>query len=975
MKNRFSQKSLSFMLACILMVTSSVALFSGCSSSDKYMALEEWLNLINQKFGFSYLLENESYETAVSIDDIYYNDVQLAYAYDVLPSDYSVNSTDSRITNELCALTLAGAIYTSNENEIDIADIAKASYPNEIITIVNEGIMPLNKKGGFDPKKKTEYENAVEYLENAYNSWANRHYDTVVDFNVQENVIDLNGISTYTPYEETRTIINESIKDDSGNYLSETKTVTDYKKDENHISDSQKWLDDNHYSYDKDSGTITLDNISDKNISEGSILALPATIDSVGGTYLKVEAIEDDNGKYKLSVVPAEIEDILGEDFHVSEGAELNLNNAVIRGPDGEILSEGIFAEDNASSTATSMSYGNAVGFSAIKGNITLPIDLTNGFEANITFEGSDLSIGLKKSLYKSSEDKNFSAKKQSSNASISYTAKFSGLTVEADHKGISYAKLALHYKMTHKISFNADASKYQTNLSAEEIADELKKADEASEKTTTFKICSFDVPIKLGDIRITVYGKITAEGSIVVSLECSDCSMGLEARKGHIIKIIDMGTLSSKSITGSAKIEMGPALNIAYCFFNENVIDFEFWAALGLTASAKLTGTRADTSEEGDSHSLHCELSDSTTEIPKKMEYCMMSEVGKNLTTKEFCNYIAPDEAPDPDIDYLFCADLTAYWKIEFSAITSNCRFSKDFKGRIHANFPTYKLTVGGAEVPEWRIIRLHGESCSEKPFDFGKNKCTLADPKSENVEYGDSLDILPNNDIILTPGETAEITITTLPQTKQKYYLLEDLRVSSEDSGIASAKLSYIKEKFITKIFSDLSNIFSKSTIGGKQLKDLTPKIIITAADKIGKTRITLKTKDNKYSIPINVIVMPKDTDENAYMTITLSSFAAPVKIGATQKVDVVNIPEGKTINDVYWESDDTSIATVDPFTGEITGISEGFCTVKAYIIGYEKNAMEISVSVSPDYTANGTNLTRIQELTEDAIIVKKA
>lgn len=962
MKKSILQKGLSFAMVCIFMLTSASVLFSGCSSKSKYMQSGEWLYLINQKFGFSYLLDGESYETAVSPNDSYYDDVQLAYAYGVLPSEYAITKTDKSITNEFCALTLAGAIYTPNEKEINIADIGKSAYADKIITVTNEGIMPLNDKGEFKPTKKTLYEDAVEYLDKAYNSWAHHHYDTVVDFKVRDNVVDLNGISTYTPYEETRTVINENIMDDSGNYASETRTVTDYKTDEKHEADSRKWLEDNHFQYDKDSGTVTLDNISDKNITDGSILALPGTVDSVSGTYLKVTSVEQENGRYKLSVVPAETEEVFGDDFHIAQGTELDLGQAVVHGPDGELLSAGKFAEET--STATSMSYGNAVGYSQIEGSVTIPIDLSNGYKAEVTMNGSDLTISLKKSLYKSSEDKPSKVKKyvaemaqnkESSEASISYTKKFSGLTAETDHKGLSYAKLVLNYTMTDTLSFNATSKKYIANdISGKELVDELMRSPETSEKVSTFKICDFSVPIKVGEILFTVYGKISAEGSLVISIVHSGCSIGLEARKGHINMIKDKGELSSKSFTGSAKLEIGPALNIAYCLIgNSKVIDLDFWLALGITTSAKLTETHVNTEDEGSTHDVHYEIPRSeSTELPSELENYLMSDTGANMAGDIGQAFLEPDEDPDADIDYLFCNDITVYLKIEFSAITSDCWMSKIFRSKS----PAYTVTLGGPDVPQWRIVKFHGESCSEKPFNIEISKCSLSDPKSEGVEYGDDLDILPNDEIILKQGESAEVRITMLPETKTKYYLLDDLMVTSEDAGIASARLSYVKSKFTFKLFSDISNLFSK-IINNKKTNDTSPKIIITAGDKTGKTMVTLKTEDKLYKSSLKVIVLPKDVDENDYMSLSLSSFAAPVQVGASTKVDVVDIPEGKTENDIYWESDDTSIAEVDPFTGEITGISEGYCTVKAYIIGYEKSAVEIAVSVSPAYAASGT------------------
>lgn len=951
MKKSILQKGLSFAMVCIFMLTSASVLFSGCSSKSKYMQMGEWLYLINQKFGFSYLLDGESYETSVSPDDIYYNDVQLAYAYGVLPSEYAIAKTDKSITNEFCALTLAGAIYTPNDNETYIADIDRSMYADKIITVTNEGIMPLNDKNEFKPTKKTLYEDAVEYLDKAYNSWAHHHYDTVVDFKVRDNVVDLNGISTYTPYEETRTVINKNIMDDSGNYASETRTVTDYKTDAKYEQESRKWLEDNHFQYDKDSGTVTLDNISDKNITDGSILALPGTVDSVSGTYLKVTSVEQENNRYKLSVVPAELEEVLGDEFRIAQGAELDLGQAVVYGPDGELLSAGKFAEET--STATSMSYGNAVGYSQIKGNVTIPIKLGNGFEANVALLGSDLTVSLKKSLYSSTNDKNNNALNEVSAASLSYSKTFSGLTAETDYKAFSYAKFALNYTMTDTFSFNASSYKHSLKDTGQELIDKLMSSPETAEALATFKICDIKVPIKIGEVVMTVYGKLSIDGSIVISLVYSDCSIGLEARRGHVNIINDKGVLSSKSINGSATLEAGPVLNIAYRFLTTSIIDMECWVALGLKTSAKLTKTYTDTEGE-ESHNVHYEIPSQSVELPLNASG-YLSDTAMSVP-KELVQ-IFSDPAEDDDTDCLFCADLNVYGKIVFSAISSNCKLSKNNKSWPHGNFPTYSVTLGGPDVPEWNILRYHGESCSGKTFDFEKSKCSLSDPKSEGVEYGDGLDILPNDTITLKQGESAEVRITMLPETKKKYYLLDDLKVTAEDSSIAIPRLSYKKDKHLFKLFGDISNLFSTFKKNNKQLTDTSPKVIITAADKAGSTTVTLSTYDNKYKIQLNVIVLPKDVDENDYMSLSLSSFAAPVQVGASTKVDVVNIPEGKTENDIYWECDDTSVAEVDPFTGEITGISEGYCTVKAYIIGYEKSAMEIAVSVSPAYAASGT------------------
>ena len=89
------KRGMSFLLACTFMLTLGASLFTGCSSLNEYMQNGEWLYLINEKFGFSYL-DEKAYETSVDVENEYYNDVQIAYGYGVLPEEMTDIKTTRR---------------------------------------------------------------------------------------------------------------------------------------------------------------------------------------------------------------------------------------------------------------------------------------------------------------------------------------------------------------------------------------------------------------------------------------------------------------------------------------------------------------------------------------------------------------------------------------------------------------------------------------------------------------------------------------------------------------------------------------------------------------------------------------------------------------------------------------------------------------------------------------------------------------
>ncbi|MGN0587414.1 MAG: Ig-like domain-containing protein [Oscillospiraceae bacterium] len=209
---------------------------------------------------------------------------------------------------------------------------------------------------------------------------------------------------------------------------------------------------------------------------------------------------------------------------------------------------------------------------------------------------------------------------------------------------------------------------------------------------------------------------------------------------------------------------------------------------------------------------------------------------------------------------------------------------------------------------------------------------------------------------------GDVEELVLKQLPITDEKYYTLSDIVVESSDTSIALAIKDFYdstenKGSGITGLFARLFG--SNKDTDSKDTK--AQKIVITAVNA-GDADIIVRTNDGLVQAePIHVHVEPSDSTDNK--TITLSTFAASVAVNDKLKLTVKSIPGGKTDDSVFWESDDENIASVDPISGEITGISEGTCMVKAYVPATPSSAVYCLITVTADYTSTNVDISGSQ------------
>lgn len=951
------KRGMSFLLACTFMLTLGASLFTGCSSLNEYMQNGEWLYLINEKFGFSYL-DEKAYETSVDVENEYYNDVQIAYGYGVLPEEMTDIKTSAPLTNELCALTLAGAIYEPNISEVDIADINKTDYADAVITVVNEGIMPLTSGNKFQPGKKIKYEDAVEYLDKAYYSWINHHYDSYVDYTLNANVVDFSGLSTVYSYEKSVEVTDGSLFDDSGNPITHTEMKTEYTVDEVYVENQRKWLSDNDFSYNEDKGIVTLNDISDKGIKEGSILTIPDTLEYPTGLYLKVENItQDSDGEYKLQVVPAEIEDVFEGNMSFEMSKLIDFSQCVIYDADGNVLSSGKYSDED--SSISSMSYSDMAVTLSMSKDVKIP--LPGGLEGKLSAKDGSIILSVADKNNTSGGGNTGTKETDSTSFSVEFsnmvcnTCEFENFKAFGWDTGIlnpdGYHKLSLSYdtkikgSLVHK--WESDQSRNKNSLGLM-----LNSAFKEPFKKTSLnnqKIAAIPVYLFPGiAVELDLYMRVTLEGEVSFSFGFSDGSVVFESRHLKPTFSATIGDLSSKSVSGSIKAELAPQLYLCLSIANVDVIDVGGEVGIGLKLEAKLTEVYDDHTALSDPVQLQVDAAAACMNILKnKKDSSATTDVASQVVEAD---KTAAESAVtvDEDGQVLFCLDTTVYGILDFTFCSD-----KSLIGKALAFLKIDKFQIKIWDENSAKLLTMHFEGGTDTAFG-SVNACTLSDRIDGLIEHGDHLEISPLNDVIIEEGKTVMLDITMLPHNKHKYYLTSDLKAEVGDDAIAIASIGPEEDddSAVDVKWWDAFKKFAKITKDADKID----KVKITGV-KEGSTSVSIHTVDNQYNVSLNITVVPKEVDINEYMTVSIDTYFLGVTVNDTAKANVVSVPIGKSFDDVIWKIDDTNIARVNSFTGEITGLSEGNCTVKAFIPGYEDSAVYCLVTVSKDYSAANT------------------
>lgn len=534
------KKPISVFLAASIAIPTILTAISGCvnASAADIMTNGELLELINNKFGFEGYESSESYYASVPSNDIFFAAVQTAHEYEVLDELVTDFKTSDIVTREFFAMAASGAIYHDYTDEISINDISDITYKDDVLTVLNYGIMELDN-GKFEPKEKMGTAECIALIDAAHDIWLN---DTILkptyEVKLNEGVIDLGGVGLYY-YDENA----DEVKFDSSTY-----------------EQGLKKLSDNHFSYNTESGDVKLDSVSDFGIQVGSVMTVPVNDEMNPYDELKVvDIVQNSDGSYTLKTQPAEFKDYcenyVVEQNIVPDFTKINYiidanGNKLPLSPEpqyevakgntfnsiGELqMSDGMVHLDK--SVQGDLLQDTGVSFSSSGVDVDTPFG-----KAHVAFGDNSVSFQLEFTPDESTSV--FKTKFTDGSTMTETTKKSSRSTFTQTFKDI-------HFDYDAKLDWFKSYAKFVSHITSVQ-----KFTNEGSYSKTT-KICEVPYPTGIGDLTVNLEINVglSISGELVVTLTRSNITNGFEFRiKGGLNVIRDPG---EKTLDVDAKANM----------------------------------------------------------------------------------------------------------------------------------------------------------------------------------------------------------------------------------------------------------------------------------------------------------------------------------------------------------------------------------------------------------------------------------
>lgn len=126
-------------------------------------------------------------------------------------------------------------------------------------------------------------------------------------------------------------------------------------------------------------------------------------------------------------------------------------------------------------------------------------------------------------------------------------------------------------------------------------------------------------------------------------------------------------------------------------------------------------------------------------------------------------------------------------------------------------------------------------------------------------------------------------------------------------------------------------------------------------TTTESIIPENTTASETTSESTISENITETKSETSEKLPESITLSTYSVELTVGGKKMPIVTMLPDDCSDKSEIWESDDTSVATVDSL-GNITAVSEGSCTVTVKAAANPEVSAEVKVTVTAPPQTHG-------------------
>ncbi|MBE6128448.1 MAG: Ig-like domain-containing protein [Erysipelotrichaceae bacterium] len=656
-------------LACTVLTWILAVSLTGCRKQiTDGILMSEWISLINEEAGIQSYRQKEPYYLNITPEDRCFGAVQAAVEWEILDPSVAFEP-DDMLSREWMAYTLMNLSgRTDNISGTYAADLNQSRFPDAVNNAIAAGLLKTDSRSLFHPKDIAAKEEAEQALK------------TVIGF--------INHREIGKP--EFELVPKEDIP---------MKEIEADDIDEDTLTARIPEAATGDYVYCRREG---------------------------GQEIYQVESIEDDTAKLIVPDAMAVVEEI-----HASGSQTVSFEDALILGPNGEILNEPQF-EDTEHARFRNMS---ARGL--------LQQYKVNDWVISLRASGGSITAHAEKQL--------------AHGGIVSSEVGLSGLQVDYDwnsdqgildnayfrasfHTDENFAVQGTEEKFLYGDFSRLDPASFLSSISS--FYQEKKDVIDA-----TFTLCRIRLPLPqapYASIEADLQLNLMADGKAELSLG-QDTVCGMEVRNGSIRMIKDFDHTKEALIRSSFHFATG--IRIGLNMMNMCLCDLMCEAGAAGTASA----------------TVH-----------------LYDEDGKMQNASTDVDAYAADLMSDGNENAFVCADLDGNWILDLSANSKATALGKmGLSGEVHllnqTNAPLIK-GIGG-HYENWQPVK----------------ECTYGDHRkgeeSDHLRVSSNI-VIENYAFSLASGESKELKVLAVPAG----YSLNNLVYESDDPSVAAVSGSTV-------------------------------------------------------------------------------------------------------------------------------------------------------------------------------------
>lgn len=553
------RKAISTVLAASIALPVILSSLSGCvtAAAEDSITNGELIVLINNTFGFEGYDSQEPYFSGVSSASKYFSDIQTAVEYSVIDELVEDINPEASVTREFFAMSISGAINSDRTQSQSISDLSEITYLDDVLTVLNFGLMELDENGKFNPDEKMGATECLMLVDEALDIWASCTVsEPVYDVELKEGVIDFTGMELYSYDSSADEMVFDS---DSFNSL-------------------QKKMSDNNFSC--NNGTITVDSTEAFGIEVGSVLVLPS--ESGSGDPVKVtEITKNSDGTSTVKTETASAEDVI-ENYEVEQSIEADFSQAEVYDANGNLLSP--VSDDETSALLSSSSKQAIIGGGCVE------------FGANENAAKQDLAVFDKQKFNLKTDMGSVTLTIGSNSISADVTANLGKMKLDGDDvsASISFTEEIKNISFDYSGTYHPFGEKYCKFVMNYDTVE--KTAFKGKYKSST-KLAEVKCPTGVGDLSVNVgiNLEVTVEGTIEITISTSNHAAGFEWRGGTNLALIARSDSPTYNVTGKVKAEatLPIDVNVTACC---DIIKAGVAPKCGFGASVKIDSTDIET-------------------------------------------------------------------------------------------------------------------------------------------------------------------------------------------------------------------------------------------------------------------------------------------------------------------------------------------------------------------------------------------